>query len=245
MKYRNPISLSTHLFIFILFGSLLISCGNENDEKNDSIVKEEVEDAPIGLLGNVYRNQNYVFKISNLPVNEWSIFCVDYPEQKETINFMLYGDKDYVPDTSKRTNLGRDLLVMSPRKNISADDLRQMYEGNQEIHYLVMDIEEQIVTNFTSGEGVAKHYKIQKQDSFKFDEIEGIRTKDGFSGYRMDGHHVEDETIKVGYSFFVRSSNNSSRIYRFYYLSVVGDGEISEVKKIFDEVLSNLEFNIL
>ena len=67
MNYRNTVNLSIRLLAFILLGSLLISCGNENDEKNDSIVKEEVEDAPIGLLGNVYRNQNYVFKISNLP----------------------------------------------------------------------------------------------------------------------------------------------------------------------------------
>ena len=242
MNYRNGVNLSIRLLTFILLGSLLISCGDEKSENSNSIVKEEVDDAPLGLSGNVYRNQKYLFKISNLPVNEWSIFCADYPEQKEIINIYLYGEKDYVPDTSFRSNIRKDLLLLSPGKNVSADDLRQMYEGNREIHIVSMDIEEQVVTNYTSGEGIAKHYKMQKQDMFKFGEIKRMRTKDGFSGYRMDGHYIEDETIKIGYTFFVRSSANSSRMYRFSYLDA---GKTDDVKKVFDEVLSNLEFNIL
>ena len=178
-------------------------------------------------------------------MNEWSIFCADYPEQKEIINIYLYGEKDYVPDTSVRSNIRRDLLVLSLGKNVSADGLRQMYEGNKEIHVVSMDIEEQIITDYTSGEGIAKRYKIDKQDNLEFGEIEGIRTKDGFSGYRMDGHYVEDETIKIGYAFFVRSSTNASRIYRLFYISFTDPGETSGVKNVFDQIVAGLELNIL
>ena len=104
------------------------------------LVTENVDNASLGLSGNIYRNQKYLFKISNLPVNEWSIFCADYPKQKEIINIYLYGEKDYVPDTSFRSNIRKDLLLLSPGKNVSADDLRQMYEGNKEIYIVSKDI---------------------------------------------------------------------------------------------------------
>ena len=82
------------------------------------LIKEDVDNASLGLSGNIYRNQKYLFKISNLPVNEWSIFCADYPEQKEIINIYLYGEKDYVPEISLRSNIRKDLLLLSLGKNV-------------------------------------------------------------------------------------------------------------------------------
>jgi hypothetical protein len=200
------------------------------------------------LSGNTYRNQDYLFKISNLPVEEWSIFLADNPEQKEAINFMFHGDKKYVPDTSAKSNPAHHLIVITPGKNVSADDLRQMMTGPKAVHLIILTIEEQTVSDARSSESVAKIY-ISQKNARKFGAIEEVRTKDGYSGHRIDGVGVKDDTVKVGYAFFVRSSTNTSRVYRLHYNSN-GKGKTepektAKIRQVFDQILSSFEFNIL
>ena len=245
MKPYCSIQRLTSLIVILLCIFLLISCGDEDTD--NSTTKEVIEDAPLGLSGNTYRNQDYLFKISNLPVEEWSLFIADYPEQKEAINLALYGEKDYIPDTSKRTNRGTNLMIMALGKGLSAEQLKQTWNDST-IQALAMNIEVQVVTNYTSGEGIAKHYKIQKkeQDDIELGDIKQIRTKDGFSGHRIDGYSIKNPDVKIGYAFFVRSAGNASRIYRFWYMTSGTDVEKrTKVQSTFDQIIASLEFNIL
>ena len=243
MKPYCSIQRLTSLIVILLCIFLLISCGDEDTD--NSTTKEDAEDAPLGLSGNTYRNQDYLFKISNLPVEEWSLFIANYPDPKKVINLVLYGEKDYIPDASKGTNLRTDLIIIALGKGLSAEQLEQTWNDSM-IQALAMDIEVQVVSNFTSGEGMAKHYKIQKKE-FEFGDIKQIQTKDGFIGHRMDGYLIENPDFKVGYAFFVRSAGNASRIYRLWYMTGSGTHieKKTKVQSTFDQIFSAFEFNIL
>ncbi|MDP7000169.1 MAG: hypothetical protein QF569_29300, partial [Candidatus Poribacteria bacterium] len=125
------------------------------------------------------------------------------------------------------------------------EQLKQTWNDNT-VQTLVMDIEVQVVSNYTSGEGMAKHYKIQKKE-FEFGDIKQIQTKDGFIGHRMDGYLIENPDVKIGYAFFVRSAGNASRIYRLWYMTGSGTHieKKTKVQSTFDQILSSFEFNIL
>ena len=248
MKPYCSIQRLTSLIVILLCIFLLISCGDEDTD--NSTTKEDAEDAPLGLSGGTYRNQKYLFKISNLPVDEWSIFLADNPEQKEAINFMLHGDKKYVPDTSVKSNLADHLILITPGKSVSADDLRQMatdlVSGQKAAHWILMTIEEQTVTKAKSSESLAKMYmNDDARKAYKFDETEEIRTKDGFSGHRIDGVYREDDNTKIGFAFFMRSSTNTSRVYRINYFGKKELEKTAKIRQVFDQIVASLEFNIL
>ena len=77
------------------------------------------------------------------------------------------------------------------------------------------------------------------------DETEEIRTKDGFSGHRIDGVYREDDNTKIGFAFFMRSSTNTSRVYRINYFGKKELEKTAKIRQVFDQIVASLEFNIL
>ena len=68
--------LSTYAGIFSACFLFLLGCGEEETD----VVKESNQnqnqissEAPLGLSGETYRNQRFLFKVSNLPMEGWSI----------------------------------------------------------------------------------------------------------------------------------------------------------------------------
>ena len=71
---------------------VLVGCGEE-------ITKEEVKpktvvetEPPYGLNGSTYRNKNLVFKVSNLPVDEWSVYVDGHPIVQEGTKWYIEND---------------------------------------------------------------------------------------------------------------------------------------------------------
>ena len=218
MKPYCSIQRLTSLIVIVLCIFLLISCGDEDTD--NSTTKEDAEDAPLSV-------QN--FKLASGRIEP---FHSRLSGPKKVINLVLYGEKDYIPDASKETNLRTDLMIIALGQGLSAEQLKQTWNDSM-IQALAMDVEVQVVSNFTSGEGMAKHYKIQQ--------------KDGFIGHRMDGYLIENPDFKIGYAFFVRSAGNASRICRLWYMTRSGTHieKKTKVQSTFDQILSLFEFNII
>ena len=77
----NKTNLVFNLLICLV---MLISC---SEEKTDSIIEDS---APLGLIGDTYRNRRYLFKVSKLPLDGWTIFISDTPSGKEFISTLLW-----------------------------------------------------------------------------------------------------------------------------------------------------------
>ena len=62
---------------------VLVGCGEEIT-KEEVKPKTVVETEPLyELNGRTYRNKNLVFKVSNLPVDEWSVYVDGHPIVQE------------------------------------------------------------------------------------------------------------------------------------------------------------------
>lgn len=223
---------------FILLALLLVSCGDE--AKNNSAIKEVVEDAPLGLSGNTYRNQRFLFKISNLPVDKWTIYFTEYSKQLEQFNLVMYGE-DFDPKSDVQLGSGGQIMLIIPQKSITEDELLMLHKKIKQTagDFILMDIEE-TGDDIKSPKDLAEAYKINKKDSFTLEEEGEVRTNDGFVGYRLDGKWSNGTSI--GYAFFTRSTSSIKRKYRFVYTS---DVKTEEVKDAFNQIINSLEFNIL
>jgi len=67
-----------------------MGCGSDEEEPSP-IIKEDASEPLLGLDGNTYRNPQYVFKVSNLPVEDedWTVLVESNPEDKVKINTWL------------------------------------------------------------------------------------------------------------------------------------------------------------
>ena len=124
---------------WVLVSVFLFSCGQQNVTK-DILETKEVDDTPYGLAGNTYRNKNLVFKITNLPVDNWAIYADNHPLISELT-------LDYAKDTN--TNQFVVLLLASyPKKEYES----RLDESNGILADLEIGMETQTKTDKRSAE---------------------------------------------------------------------------------------------
>ena len=95
--------------IIILMG-FITGCGGDEEEPSH-LIREESSEPPMGLHGDTYRNQRHVFKVSNLPVDDWTVLW--YPKDREQIGVWFKGSYNI----DRFTNTGVIYLVMQPAKD--------------------------------------------------------------------------------------------------------------------------------
>ena len=66
----------------LLMAIFFIACGGD-DEDVPSPTKMEPPAVAYGLHGDTYQNQQYVFRVSNLPVNDWTVLEISNVARRE------------------------------------------------------------------------------------------------------------------------------------------------------------------
>ena len=237
----NKTNLVFNLLICLV---MLISC---SEEKTDSITEDSIEDsAPLGLIGDTYRNRRYLFKVSKLPLDGWTIFTSDTPSGKEFIT-TFYGKKE------ENEHWSSHILVALPTtldaiSNIEDKTLENVV-GLTHV-YLLIDIEilSKAETDFVrSAQDLAQEYKVQKAASgLPMTSESEVKSADGYMGYAIYGDFDEAEvTVEYGYAFFTRPSGRTQRIYRLAYFEVYDVGGTGKIRSIFNQIVSSIEFNTL
>jgi hypothetical protein len=213
----------------VIVGIFIVGCGGD-DEADSPVPTVEKEPAlTFGLDGDTYRNRR-LFKISNLPVDDWTI--------KEVTN-KVRGEEENLPGTINNETIS--LLLMQPTSEENFADTLSEAEEN-EIPYIYISIEVQSTTDIKSSREIA--LVLLEQTGVQKDEV----TNQGaiFSKDRRHGYFWEitfnDIDFKVKQSFFVRSSEGSRYIYRLLFVSPTG--QYDTYVSVYDKIVSAVEFRL-
>ena len=231
-------------FLMVLFFILLLGCSDQDSDLTKGFSSNQKSDTlPLGLLENTYRNQRFLFKVSNLPTDGWSTFIMETEYGKKFIDD-FHGEKDVDEHDSYH------VLVSVPLTINEYPDLEKIEgEANRSGFFLIdieviSDAESQFIQ---SAEDLAQMYKIQRNDAgLPIKSEKSVRSADGFLGYSIYGQLIEDNNIaEYGYAFFTRPSGISKRIYRFTYFESYSSAGVGKYKVKFDQIIQSLEFNVL
>lgn len=226
---NTPLKVVTAIGVMIV-GVFIVGCGGGDDEADSPV--PTVEKKPtlnLGLDGDTYRNRR-LFKISNLPVEDWTV--------KEVTN-KIRGGEENVP--GEIDNEVISLLFMQPT---SEEDFVDTLEEAREkgIPYIYVLIEVQSATDIKSSRDVA--LILLKQTGLQEDEVTNQGTI--FSKDRRHGYFWEvafnDIDFKAKQSFFVRSSEGNRYIYRLLFISPTS--QYDTYISVYDKIVSSVEFRL-
>ena len=211
----------------LIMGIFIVGCGGDDEADSPVPTVEQKPALTFGLDGDTYRNRR-LFKISNLPVDDWRI--------KEVTNKVL-AEEENIP--GEITNEVISLLLMQPTSEEDfADTLEEAFEKG--IPYIYVLIEVQSATDIKSSREVA--LTLLEQTGFQKDEVTNqgaILSKDRRHGYFWE---ITIDAFKAKQSFFVRSSEGSRYIYRLLFESPID--QYDTYVSVYDEIVSSVEFRL-
>ena len=206
-----------------------MGCGGDGEEDSPVPTVEQKPALNFGLDGDTYRNRR-LFKISNLPVDDWTV--------KEVTN-KVRGEEEDLPGTINNESIS--LLLMQPTSEENFVDTLLEAEEN-EIPYIYISIEVQSTTDIKSSREVA--LVLLEQTGVQKDEVTNqgaIFSKDRRHGYFWEVTFNEID-FKVKQSFFVRSSEGSRYVYRLLFVSPIG--QYDAYVSVYDKIVSAVEFRL-
>jgi hypothetical protein len=213
----------------VIVGIFIVGCGGD-DEADSPVPTVEKEPAlNFGLDGDTYRNRR-LFKISNLPVDDWTV--------KEVTN-KVRGEEEDLPGVINNESIS--LLLMQPTSEENFVDT--LLEADEKgIPYIYISIEVQSTTDIKSSREVA--LVLLEQTGVQKDEVTNqgaIFSKDRRHGYFWEVTFNEID-FKVKQSFFVRSSEGSRYVYRLLFVSPIG--QYDTYVSVYDKIVSSVEFRL-
>ena len=213
----------------VIVGIFIVGCGGDDEADSPVPTVEQKPALTFGLDGDTYRNRR-LFKISSLPVDDWTV--------KEVTN-KVRGEEENLPGTIN--NEAISLLFMQPT---SEEDFADTWAeaAEKEIPYIYVSIEVQSTTDIKSSREIA--LVLLEQTGVQKDEVTNqgaIFSKDRRHGYFWEVTFNEID-FKVKQSFFVRSSEGSRYVYRLLFVSPIG--QYDAYVSVYDKVVSAVEFRL-
>ena len=213
----------------VIVGIFIVGCGGDDEADSPVPTVEQKPALTFGLDGDTYRNRR-LFKISSLPVDDWTV--------KEVTN-KVRGEEENLPGTIN--NEAISLLFMQPTSEENFVDT--LLEADEKgIPYIYISIEVQSTTDIKSSREIA--LVLLEQTGVQKDEVTNqgaIFSKDRRHGYFWEVTFNEID-FKVKQSFFVRSSEGSRYVYRLLFVSPIG--QYDAYVSVYDKVVSAVEFRL-
>ena len=213
----------------VIVGIFIVGCGGDDEADSPVPTVEQKPALTFGLDGDTYRNRR-LFKISSLPVDDWTV--------KEVTN-KVRGEEENLPGTIN--NEAISLLFMQPT---SEEDFADTWAeaAEKEIPYIYVSIEVQSTSDIKSSREIA--LVILEQTGVQKDEVTNqgqIFSKDRRAGYFWEVT-FQDIEFKAKQSFFVRSSEGNRNIYRLLFVSPID--QYDTYVSIYDKIVSSVEFRL-
>ena len=234
------------VIVFLLCLSvMLFSCGDESSNNAlDSITKENLSLPKLGLHGSEYRNQRYLFKLLDLPTNNWTIREIN---NKNTIDAFL--DWEEIFGFKVEVNEMDSLLLMEPV--IESDFVYQLVDVlENKIPHILIWIEKQTVSDINTPkdyvEGLLETIEFLnevgalKKNALEVTDQGKILSADRVSGYYYD--IIADDGRHSKASLFMRSTSNTFYIYH-YDLWAPDQASYEKYLQTFNQMLSTVAFN--
>ena len=254
----------------MIVGIFIMGCGGDSETDSPTPTVDKKPEIKFGLDGDTYRNRR-LFKISNLPMDDWTVKEVNKTVEGENEENLI----DWVPlpwslYTTKYTR-GEDffidqvsnevisLLFMQP---VSEQDfIGTLPEAlTNQIPFIYIFIELQSGTDFDSSKNAAVHILESFTPPFgwtdKIHEVTNQGTlfsKDRRHGYFWEivldaeipllfNEQILEAESKAKQSFFLSRLENSRFIYRILFWAPTD--QYDTYVSVYDEIVSSVEFRL-
>ena len=263
------------LKVFIAVGGLIVGifiagCGGDIEDSPASTVEKEPEPT-FGLDGDTYRDKR-LFKISNLPVDDWTVKEVtsavtkggpdENLESWAPLPFSLYRVVSAEGETALHqvSNNSIPLLLMQPGSEADfVDTLPKAFENR--IPFIYIFIEVQSVTDFDSSKEIAvallKQFMPIWDADYKGHELiaEGeIFSQDRRRGYFweiapngnipvfMEKHIFDHVENRAKQSFFVGRLEGNRFVFRLLFWAPAD--QYDKYVSVYDKIVSSVDFRL-
>ncbi len=254
----------------VIVGGFIVGCGGDDEEDSPAPTVEKEPEPTFGLDGDTYRNRR-LFKVSNLPVNDWTVKEVTKAVEGEKpehfldwlpLPFSLYhttytfGEDFFFDQVS---NGVISFLLMQPTSEEDFVNTLPEAFANQ-IPFIYVFIELQSGTDFDSSKKAAVNSLESFTPPFDWEDEMHEVTNQGaiFSKDRRHGYFWEivlsaenpplfneqilDTESKAKQSFFLSRLENNRFIYRLLFWAPTD--QYDTYVSVYDKIVSSVEFRL-
>jgi hypothetical protein len=254
----------------VVVGILIAGCGGDDEADSPAPTVEKEPEVNFGLDGDTYRNRR-LFKVSNLPVDDWTVKEVTKAvEGEEAENFLgwiplplsLYHTtythrEDFAFD--QESNEVISLLFMQPTSEEDfVSTLPEAFANQTPFIYIFIEL--QSSTDFDSSKEAAGHNLEALTPPFdwedKMHEVgnqAAISSRDSRHGYfweialdaqapQLIDDQIFDIESRAKQSFFLSRLESSRFIYRLLFWSPTD--QYDTYVSVYDKIVSSVEFRL-
>jgi len=234
-------------FILVL-GSLcltMMGCGDDG-QKSSIPTGAKKSEPPLGIDGETYRSPK-IFKISNLPVDSWTILVRHNPADKTKLEVW----DNTVADRQENPAVLRHLIQSNPPPGEThlllqptEDKFQTSHRGafDNQMPFIYISIEGQNSRQERSASQFVELYLTQKDYHFAETSTGTVITTDSVMGHWLKVTQREDYG-KISYTFFDRRKSNRIEIYRFLYWAPAD--RYDEFLPVYEQIAASFALNIL
>lgn len=226
----------------LLMAIFFIACGGD-DEDVPSPTKMEPPAVAYGLHGDTYQNQQYVFRVSNLPVNDWTVLEISNVARREIDKIWKEAWIAAAGEHGQLNSVVSLLLMQLTTEQNFASTILEAVE--KQIPLIYIFIEKQTISEIRSPrdhvETLIEIFDfILPADSFEVTRQGSHFSKDSRPGHYFEMRLVDDSQIKR--TVFFRNISSESNIYQISFWCP-GD-RYEELVPVYDNIAASVEFRL-
>ena len=235
-------------WVVCLMTFMTIGCGGGESESPDGSsipLGTNKPKPPLGLHEDTYRNQRHVFKVSNLPVDEWIILVRSDSEDLLKISewdeaFANKRDRPFVllHQIKADSPPSETYVLMQPTKQNYQSTFRKAFDN--QMPFISISIEGQTVPDRSSMREFVALYVEQKKEFLTDTSEESVVTRVG-TGHSLKAT-VKADGSKIAYALLLRTRTDPDKIFRFIYWAPAS--RYDEFLSIYEQIISSFEANI-
>ena len=225
----------------LLITVFLLACGDE--EELPFPTKMEPPAGDYGLHGDTYQNQQYVFRVSNLPVNDWTVLEISNVARREIDKIWKEAWISATGEHGQFNSVVSLLLMQLTSEQNFANTILDAVE--KQIPFIYIFIEKQKISEISSPKTYVETLIelmefILPADSFHVTQQGSHFSKDGRPGHYFEMSLVDDSRIKR--TVFFRSASSESNIYQISFWCP--GGRYDELVPVYDNIAASVEFRL-
>ena len=226
----------------LLITAFFVACGG-GEEDAPSPVKMEPPAVVYGLHGETYQNQRYVFRVSNLPVDDWTVLEISNVARREIDKIWK---EAWIAAAGGQTQFNAVdsflLLQLTSEPNFASSILEAV---EKQIPFIYIFIEKQKISAISSPreyiETIIEQMEfVLPQDSFEVIQQGSRFSKDGKPAHYFEMKLVDDSRIKR--TAFFRKISSESNIYQISFWCP--GARYEELVPVYDNIAASVEFRL-
>ena len=219
-----------------------VACSGD-EEVAPSPVKLEPPAVVYGLHGDTYQHQRYVFRVSNLPVDDWTILEISNVARREIDKIWKEAWIAAAGGHVKLNAVDSLLLLQLTTEQDFASTILDAVEN--QIPFIYIFIEKQKISEISSPRKYVDTMielleLVLPPDSFEVTQQGSHFSKDGRPAHYFEMRLVDDSRIKR--TVFFRNISSESDVYQISFWCP--GGRYEELVPVYDNIAASVEFRL-